>query len=124
MPTEGILCLVSAVKTALCREAGPVVLASLKRLLGPAVAAIAIIVAPPGVAAAAGERRPRGRPRRQGPCFSLRIRQVRTGREASREQKASESRRSSPVNHRPCSLPLCELRKNRSLCLHKKLGRV
>lgn len=102
----------------------PVVPASLKPLLGPTVAAIAVMVACPGVVAAADERRPRGRPRRQAPRFCLRIRQVRTGREGSQEQKASESRRSSRINHRPCNLPLCKLRKSRSLRLHKKLGRV
>lgn len=44
------------VKIALCHKTGPVVLASLKPLLGPAVAAIAVIVACPGVVAAADER--------------------------------------------------------------------
>lgn len=44
------------VKIALCHEAGPVVLVSLKPLLGPAAAAITVIVACPGVVAAADER--------------------------------------------------------------------
>ena len=124
-PTKGILRLFSGYeKIALYHEAGPVVLACFKPLLGPAMAMITISVACPGVVAAANERCPRGQPRWDSPCFPQKIRRVRTGREGSQEQKASESSHFSRINHRPCSLPLCKLRKDRILCLYKTLTTV